>query len=169
MADIEVSYKGSTIGSLSATGNLTLETAGKYCEANIGISYTKSGGGGGAQWTLTASGSFTKTTAAGGVTIPVTYTGKPKLMILTTPTPLSATAQAIYAAKYIHWSNDSIDPTTLINGLAISYYKKADNSEAASALLPNNFTLGDNIYCAQISGTYKWQQNTYRWYLYDLT
>ena len=47
MADVEVSYKGSTIGSLSATGSLTLETEGKYCEADIGISYTKPSGGGG--------------------------------------------------------------------------------------------------------------------------
>lgn len=45
MADVEVSYKGSTIGSLSASGSLTLETEGKYCEADIGISYTSPGGG----------------------------------------------------------------------------------------------------------------------------
>ena len=43
MADVEVSYKGSTIGSLSATGSLTLETEGKYCEADIGIEYTSPG------------------------------------------------------------------------------------------------------------------------------
>lgn len=48
MADVEVSYKGSTIGSLSASGSLTLETEGKYCEDDIGITYTSPGGGGGA-------------------------------------------------------------------------------------------------------------------------
>lgn len=47
MADVEVSYKGSTIGSLSASGTLTLETEGKYCEDDIGIAYTSPGGGGG--------------------------------------------------------------------------------------------------------------------------
>ena len=47
MADVEVSYKGSTIGSLSASGSLTLETEGKYCEDDIGITYTSPGGGGG--------------------------------------------------------------------------------------------------------------------------
>ena len=46
MADVEVSYKGSTIGSLSASGSLTLETEGKYCEDDIGITYVSPGGGG---------------------------------------------------------------------------------------------------------------------------
>lgn len=41
MADVEVSYKGSTIGSLSASGGMTLETEGCYCEDDIGITYTK--------------------------------------------------------------------------------------------------------------------------------
>lgn len=47
MADVELTYKGNTIGSLSASGSLTLETAGKYCEADIGLTYTSPGGGGG--------------------------------------------------------------------------------------------------------------------------
>lgn len=47
MADVELTYKGVVIGGLSNTGTLTMETAGKYCEANIGLAYTKSGGGGG--------------------------------------------------------------------------------------------------------------------------
>lgn len=47
MADVEVSYKGSTIGSLSASGSLTLETEGKYCEDDITVDYTSPGGGGG--------------------------------------------------------------------------------------------------------------------------
>ena len=46
MADVELSYKGSTIGSLSASGSMTIETAGKYCDADIDLTYTKSGGGG---------------------------------------------------------------------------------------------------------------------------
>lgn len=50
MADVEVSYKGSTIGSLSASGSLTLETEGKYCEDDIGITYVSPGGGGDETW-----------------------------------------------------------------------------------------------------------------------
>ena len=46
MPDISLSYKGSSIGYLSDTGTLTMETAGKYCEANIILSYTRPSGGG---------------------------------------------------------------------------------------------------------------------------
>lgn len=45
MADVEVSYKGSTIATMNASGTKTLETSGKYCEDDITVQYTKSGGG----------------------------------------------------------------------------------------------------------------------------
>lgn len=37
---LDVTYKGSQIAQLSEDGNLTLETAGKYCEGNIELAYT---------------------------------------------------------------------------------------------------------------------------------
>lgn len=43
MADVTLKYKGATIGELSETGNKTIETAGKYCEADILLEYVKSG------------------------------------------------------------------------------------------------------------------------------
>ena len=39
--DIEITYKGVTIATLSASGTLTLDTAGTYCEDDIVITYTK--------------------------------------------------------------------------------------------------------------------------------
>lgn len=45
MADVTLKYKGATIGELSESGSKTLETAGKYCEADILLEYVKSGGG----------------------------------------------------------------------------------------------------------------------------
>ena len=45
MADVTLSYKGQTIGFLNSTGNLTMKTAGKYCEADIDLVYVKSEGG----------------------------------------------------------------------------------------------------------------------------
>ena len=44
MADVTLKYKGATIAELSASGNKTIETAGKYCEADILLEYVKSGG-----------------------------------------------------------------------------------------------------------------------------
>lgn len=47
MADVDISYKGNVIASMNDSGTTTLETAGMYCEDDITIAYTKSGGGGG--------------------------------------------------------------------------------------------------------------------------
>ena len=42
MADVEIKYKGASIATLNETGTKTLKTAGKYCEDDISVSYTKS-------------------------------------------------------------------------------------------------------------------------------
>ena len=41
MADVTLTYKGQNILELSASGNKTIKTAGKYCEADIGLSYER--------------------------------------------------------------------------------------------------------------------------------
>ena len=41
MSDITVTYKGNTIATLDDSGTIPLETAGKYCEADHVIEYTK--------------------------------------------------------------------------------------------------------------------------------
>lgn len=41
MADITLSYKGSTIATMNASGSKTIETAGKYCEDDISLAYVK--------------------------------------------------------------------------------------------------------------------------------
>lgn len=46
MADVTISYKGSDIATMSASGTKTLETAGTYCEDDIEITYVSPGGGG---------------------------------------------------------------------------------------------------------------------------
>lgn len=47
MADVTLTYKGSTIAEMDTSGSKTLKTAGKYCEGDIGVSYVKPSGGGG--------------------------------------------------------------------------------------------------------------------------
>ena len=47
MSDITISYKGSSIATMDASGTKTLLTEGKYCEDDITIDYVKSSGGGG--------------------------------------------------------------------------------------------------------------------------
>ena len=46
MADVTLKYKGATISELSESGSKTIETAGKYCEADILLEYVKPQGGG---------------------------------------------------------------------------------------------------------------------------
>ena len=41
MDDITLSYKGITIATMSASGSKTIQTAGKYCEDDIALSYIK--------------------------------------------------------------------------------------------------------------------------------
>lgn len=44
MADVTISYKGSSIATMDASGTKTLTTQGKYCEGDITVSYTKPAG-----------------------------------------------------------------------------------------------------------------------------
>ncbi len=44
MSDVTLTYKGATIAELNASGNKTLKTSGKYCDADIQLEYVKSGG-----------------------------------------------------------------------------------------------------------------------------
>ena len=46
MADVTISYKGSSIATMDASGTKTLETSGKYCEDDITVEYIKPSGGG---------------------------------------------------------------------------------------------------------------------------
>lgn len=41
MAEVEITYKGSAIATMNASGTKTLETAGKYCEGDIEVEYTR--------------------------------------------------------------------------------------------------------------------------------
>lgn len=45
---VNIKYKNNSIAELSDTGTKTLKTAGKYCEDDISVEYTKPTGGGGA-------------------------------------------------------------------------------------------------------------------------
>lgn len=47
MADLIINYKGNPIVELSESGTKTLKTAGKYCEGDISVEYSKPAGGSG--------------------------------------------------------------------------------------------------------------------------
>jgi len=126
MADVEISYKGSTIATMSASGTKTLLTEGKYCEDDITVEYTSPGGGGGSL-VITDEANATGTTAVitvgggGGGTWETIYEGSP-----------SANADSPY--NYF-WLSSLSDVYPAANEV---YRITADNSEyvvtAASAV-----------------------------------
>ena len=65
MADVTLTYQGATIAELSDSGSKTIRTAGKFCEADIGVEYVKPSGGSGV-----LTGSFTP--ASNAVTAEIT-------------------------------------------------------------------------------------------------
>ena len=50
MSDITISYKGTDIATMDASGTKTLQTSGKYCEDDITLQYVKPSGGTEAPW-----------------------------------------------------------------------------------------------------------------------
>lgn len=50
MADVTLTYKGSTIAEMSNTGSKTLKTSGKYCDGDIVVNYVKPSSGGSGFW-----------------------------------------------------------------------------------------------------------------------
>lgn len=48
MPDVTISYKGSSVAAMDASGTKTLETRGKYCEGDITVRYVKPGAAGAA-------------------------------------------------------------------------------------------------------------------------
>lgn len=72
MSDVTISYKGSPIATMDASGTKTLQTQGKYCEDNITVQYA---GGGGSSITvepLTVTSNGTQTAPSGKAYSPVT-------------------------------------------------------------------------------------------------
>lgn len=72
MSDVTISYKGSPIATMDASGTKTLQTQGKYCEDNITVQYA---GGGGSSITvepLTVTENGTQTAPSGKAYSPVT-------------------------------------------------------------------------------------------------
>lgn len=104
MADVTLKYKGDTIAELSASGNKTIETAGKYCEADILLEYVKSGGGSlPSQISKIDGGSFTLTSDTTGTNHWISHNlgVLPKAIVIWTEDSELLTSTAAVAQRYI--------------------------------------------------------------------
>ena len=103
MADVTLKYKGATIGELSESGSKTLETAGKYCEADILLEYVKSGGSLPSQISKIDGGSFTLTSDTTGTNHWISHNlgVLPKAIVIWTEDSELLTSTAALAQRYI--------------------------------------------------------------------
>ena len=92
MADITLSYKGSTIAEISDSATKTMNTAGKYCEDDITLVYVKPQAG--AQFTITVSVDSGSTVTATDGTTTVTGTSVNDECVLTIPNAATWTVTA---------------------------------------------------------------------------
>ena len=126
-----------------------------------------SGGGGGASgWTLLASGSYTKTGTATALSIPVSYSGTPKIMCVRVQEPIADTGQAVAAFKYIDMPNSDM-AGFFANGAAQARGRTSANAYNYVSIDPANATLtATAMTWARVTSSLLWQPNTYNWYIY---
>ena len=135
MADGEITYKGSKIVEMSASGTKTLETAGKYCEDDLELKYTSPGGGGATLITknISANGTYNASSdSADGysqvtVAVPNTYTAGDEGKVVSSGALVSQSSTTKNA-------NGTYD-TTLNNEVVISVpnsYSAADEGKVVS-------------------------------------
>ena len=122
--------------------------------------------GGSSGLTQLASGSYTKSDTANGISIPVTYTGTPKLISICADTPVSDTGQVVAVIRFIDTLNTSI-AACFPDGFAAARQRTSANVESVVHYTETNFTVSSSqLTASNISSTYKWRQNTYSWYIY---
>ena len=165
MADVEISYKGNVISSLSATGNKTLQTEGCYCEDDFEIAYIKPSAQGGI--TLLASGTYTlNADAAAAMTIPVTYSGTPQYIAIIRENELSDVGHAL--GSIIRYDLESADISAIFSeGLFSAKYKNSSNNYGyANAIGYKPTITGSNISVPKPGNSYPWKAGNYKWFIY---
>lgn len=125
-----------------------------------------SGGGGASGWALLASGSYTKAGTATALTIPVSYSGTPKIMCVRVQEPIADTGQAVAAFKYIDMPNSDM-AAFFTRGSAQARGRTSANAYNYSNIDPANATLtATAMTWARVTSSLLWQPNTYDWWIY---
>lgn len=167
MADVEISYKGSTIASMSASGTLTLETEGKYCEDDITVDYTSPGGG--QTKTLLASGTYTNAndlTSTQTMSIPVSYTGTPTEVFVNKTDAVVDTSKAQSTDWFCYYGAENTAKSVFGDG-TLRTLRNLGTNNSRNYGYPLAFTLSaDTISCRSQSSTYNIKAGTFAWYIW---
>ena len=130
MSDVTVSYKGSSIATMSASGTKTLLTEGKYCEDDITIDYVKSGGGGSTliEKNISANGTYNASSdSADGyskviVSVPNSYSAGDEGKVVSSGALVSQTAHAEITENgtYNTTTNNSVTVSVSGGGVTVT-------------------------------------------------
>lgn len=118
MAEVEISYKGSNIATMSASGTKTLLTEAKYMEDDVTITYARpSAPSGTKQISITSNGTTTEDVTAYAsaqitANVPNTYAAADEGKVVSNGALVAQTSDTVTA-------NDTYD-TTLINSLTVN-------------------------------------------------
>ena len=127
------------------------------------------GGGGGGGLQLLGSGTYVKASQSTSLSIPVTYTGDPKLFYMYVPEPVANTGQTVFGARWVDMDNAETDPYTH-NGAGFGMYSAQNSTNTIGWSNPTNLTwpgLTDTTMTFGRAINYaNYLANTYKWFIY---
>ena len=163
MSDITISYKGSSIATMDASGTKTLLTEGTYCEDDIEVVYVSPGGGG----SSVSSGTFTTTEDTGSYTIStLAGTTATHFVLVATPSPSAVTGHSkrSFAGGFISWEDTLyFSVATAAAGTSVNTLK-VDSTAGGNAFQLNKTTGEVSSSTGTNGGGYLIGGVTYKWY-----
>lgn len=123
------------------------------------------GGGGGL--VLLASGTYTKTADSAAISIPVTYTGTPKLFYYYNTTPKASTNQLVFAGRLMEFEQSDVNDIAPTVGMYMA--KGVTSSGTVITAAPNAVwpTLSATTMASTRPGSsFTHCAGTWKWYIY---
>ena len=124
-------------------------------------------GGGGSGLTLLGSGTYTKTSDTASISIPVTYTGTPKLFYAVNTTPKAATEQSVLFGRWISFEESDAESVIPVGGLWMAKGLTASGAlktTVVSTIIPK--LTATTMSSSRPGGGWTHCAGTWHWYIY---
>ncbi len=118
---------------------------------------------------LLGSGTYTWAGGSQTLTIPISFTGTPKMFGLIADEPIADTAQMVSVCKL---AGSGLLPDVLHSPDQRDFFVTGWGQGADNAVVHEVVSLGDpkmsatQMVCTKFSETYPWKANTYSWYIW---